>query len=42
MNVKERDTEAISEKLEDAIEHEVSDEVFENDNEDLLWKIFDG
>ena len=41
MNAKERDKEATSEKLEDAIEHEESDEVFENDNEGLLWKMFE-
>ena len=42
MNIKERDIEAVIEKLEDAIEYEESDEVFENDNEDLLWKMCDG
>ena len=42
MNMKERDAEAMSEKLEDAIEYEESDYFFENYNEDLLWKIYDG
>lgn len=42
LNMKERDKEAISEILEGAIEYEESDDIFENDNEDLLHEIFDG
>ena len=41
MSMRERYEEETSKKLEDAIEHEKSDEVFENDDEDLLWKIFE-
>ena len=32
----------MSEKLEDVMEHEESDEVFENDNGELLWEMHDG
>ena len=42
MKMNERDREAMSDELEDAIECEDIDEVFENDNEDMLQKMYDG
>ena len=41
MNMKERHKEATSEQLEDAIGHEESDKVFENDNKCFLSKMFE-
>ena len=39
---KNRDQGAINETVEGAIEYKESDEVFVNNNEDLLCKMFDG